>query len=194
MFPARTSAPGAPKSTAADVEFLSRKACSGDEHSCEHSQPARRSAAEIWLRASQFCGALRCPVSFAVAPPGLGTIYRGPELNGPRTKRHYISEKMPPFATAIAVVLMTWSHTCPALLRIVLEISSNRRYPRIARIPVDDIDYFCFEPLTLIPACRSACFGGNLRRMWNSNTNKNERHLKIETKRMLFCRFLPINR
>lgn len=61
-------------------------------HSCEHSQSAR-SAAEIWLRASQFCGALRCPVLFAVAPPGPGTIYRGPELNGPRTKRHYISEK-----------------------------------------------------------------------------------------------------
>lgn len=53
-----------------------------------------RGLAEIWLRASQFCGARCRPVSFAVAPPGPGTIYRGPGLNVPRTKHHYAFEKM----------------------------------------------------------------------------------------------------
>jgi len=131
-WPISSSAPGAPKSI--DIEFRSEKRAGVASNSWEHSQPAR-SAVQFWLRASQFCGTLRCPVSFAVAPPGPGTIYRGPELNGPRTKRHYyISEKMPPFATAIAkggpndVVTHVPSHAAnsPA-------ISSNRRYPRIAR-------------------------------------------------------------
>lgn len=48
------------------------------------------------------------------------------------------------------VVLMTWSHTCPATLRIAPAISGNRLYPRIARYPWTGIDRFCFNPLTLI--------------------------------------------
>jgi len=50
-------------------------------------------------------------VSFALAPPGPGTIYRGPGLNAPRTKRHYTPEKC-----SRRVVLMTSrSHACPVL-------------------------------------------------------------------------------
>lgn len=152
-----------PKNLPLLIEFCPEKrAGERREHSCERSQSAR-SAAEIWLRASQFCGALRCPVSFTVAPPGPGTIYRGPKLNGPRTKCHYISEKIPLFATAIAkggpndVVTHVPSHTadCPGNLG-QSSLSENRTIRGFVSTS------FVSTHSRRFLSCRSTCLCGNL--------------------------------
>lgn len=72
---------------------LSRKARAGETDIRANVRSRRGARRRFGLERRNFAALCAGPVSFAVAPSGPGTIYRGPELNGPRTKHYYTFPK-----------------------------------------------------------------------------------------------------